>query len=127
MKGMTFQEPDDRQRRAAQQAVPRERLTSVLRAGRREPARLRQERGDQALVDREDRDGGADHQTHARAPGMAPSACRICPCKASKGAVSDAGRPMMTSAARAGAAARVARNASRSRRRARFRWTALRS
>jgi hypothetical protein len=33
----------------------------------------------------------------------------------------------MTSAARAGAAARVARNASRSRRRARLRWTALRS
>jgi len=50
-------------------------------------------------------------------PGIAASAWRICPSSVSNGAFQGAGRPMTTSAARAGATSRAARYASRNRRR----------
>ena len=103
-----------------------EREAGVLRARGREPTRLGKYRRHDRLVELQSGHGDARQRRHDRAPGTAASACRICPTSASNGAVSDAGRPMMTSAARAGAAARVALKASRRRRRARFRWTALR-
>ena len=99
----------------------------VLRAARREPAGRRQQRRYEALIRRDDADGEPRQRAHVRGPGTAASAWRICPRSDSNEAVKAAGRPMITRDARAGAAVRADRNASRSRRLARLRCTALRS
>ena len=111
----------------AQGTVLLERQARVLGARRCEPAGARQERRDQLLVngDRAHRDAGDGG--HGRAPGIAANASRSSPVSVANGARSDAGRPMITRAAWAGAAARAARYASRKRRRARLRCTAPRT
>jgi hypothetical protein len=124
---MTSQEASDREPQAPAESVLHQSKTRVLRATRGETTCRRQHGRRDDLVGAQGADGKNPQHGHALAPGMAASAWRSCPCSASKEAVSAAGRPMMTSAARAGAAARDDRNASRRRRRARLRCTALRS
>jgi hypothetical protein len=99
----------------------------IFRAARYESAASWEQGGRDQLICAQRAHHQAGQNAHERAPGMAESAWRSCTCNASNGVVRAAGRPMITSAARAGAAARADRNASRRRRRARLRWTALRS
>ena len=122
---MTSQQAADGEPQAARDAVLDERQPRILRAARRETACRGQERRHQALIAAERTDGNPRKPAHDRGPGTAASAWRICPISDSNGAVRAAGRPMITSAARAGAAVRAERNASRKRRRARLRCTAF--
>ena len=124
---MTAQQAARRQPKPAHHAVLEDGEARVLRAARCEAACGRQQGRDDVPIDRERTDGNAREPAHDRGPGTAASAWRICPSSDSNDAVSAAGRPMITSAARVGAAVRAERNASRRRRRARLRCTALRS
>src|SRR5437773_12118067 len=121
MKGVTLQAPTDGAPAAAPRPVLEHREPRVLRARRREPAHPRQERGDEALVDHE------RGERHARARVSAASAPRISSASVLNGARSADGFPMTTSAPHAGAASRVARYASRRRRRTRLWSTARRT
>ena len=124
MKGVTLQDPTEGEPAAAPRPVLEHREPRVLRARRREPAHPRQERGDEALVDHERGERG---ERHARARVSAASAPRISSANVLNGARSADGFPMTTSAPHAGAASRVARYASRRRRRTRLRSTARRT
>ena len=125
---MAPRQPPRRECQASQEPVLDQRLPRVFGACRRESTRGREQRRDELLI--ADDDGGRESAERGHAslgPGMAASACRIWPSSAAKGSRRTAGRPTTTSAARAGAASRAARYASRSRRRARLRCTASRS
>src|SRR5947207_4226299 len=78
----------------------------VLRARRREPARPRQERRDDALIEGE---RGEHDARHARAPGIAASAPRNSFTSIAKGSLSADGFPITTNVVRAGPASRVPR------------------
>ena len=128
MKGVTPRQPPRSERQTAPQSVLDQSLACVFRARGREPTRAGEQGRHQALVD--DHRAGREPAQHPHAslgPGIAPSAWRICPSSVPKGALRAAGRPMTTTAARAGAASRAARYASRNRRRARLRCTASRN
>src|SRR2546430_12314370 len=101
---------------AARRSALQDGEARVLRARRREPARPRQERRDDALIEGERGEHGA---CHGRAPGIAARAPRSSLASVAHGSLSADGFPITTSVARAGAAARAARYASRSRRRPR--------
>lgn len=99
-----------RERHAAHEAVLDQGTPRVFRARRREPARRRQEGRNQPLIDGNHRGREPAEATHASlGPGIPASACRIWPSSEGNGARSTAGRPITTSAARAGAASRAAR------------------
>src|SRR5437867_9456712 len=117
MEWMTPQHASEREPAAIHHSVLEEGEPRVLRARRREPARPRQERRDDALIEGE---RGEHDARHARAPGIAASAPRNSFTSVAKGSLSADGFPITTSVVRAGAASRVARYASRSRRRTRF-------
>lgn len=124
---MTAQQAPGREPEPTLHAVLEDGDACVFGAAWRETACRGQERRHQALIEAERTDGNPREPAHDRGPGTAASACRICPSSDSNGTVRAAGRPMITSAARAGAAVRAERNASRRRRRARLRCTAFRS
>jgi len=123
---MTRSEAADSQPGSAHQAMFQQSQARILRARRREATRRRQPWGHELLIARHDarRDARGPHR-RARAPGIAVKAPRSCMASAANGSVSTAGRPTITMDARSGAASRLARYASRNRRRARLRWTAF--
>ena len=107
---MTARKPPRRQRKPSYRTVVGYRLACVLRAGRCEPASLWQQGREQPLIGDDDYSGESAKQAHVRlGPGIAASACRICPRSAENGSRSTAGLPITTSAARAGATSRTAR------------------
>jgi len=103
-------------------------LARVLRARRRKSTGVRQQRRDDPLVAQDQETREPADRAHVRlGPGIAARAWRSWPSRTANGSRRTAGRPITTSAARAGATSRAARNASRRRRRARFRCTASRN
>ena len=128
MERVTPRESPRSPRETADRAVVGDGLPRVLRAGRGKATGCGQQGRYQSLVGDDHACGESAEDAHARLwPGIAASACRICPSNAGNGSRSTAGLPITTSAARAGATSRAARYASRRRRRARLRWTARRS
>ena len=125
---MTSRESPRCEPETTKQSVLDQRPSRIFGARRSEPTRGRQQRRDEPLIAADNaRREPAEHTHDRRGPGIAVNAWRIWPSSAGNGSRSTAGRPITTSAARAGAASRAARYASRSRRRARLRCTARRS
>lgn len=108
---MTAQEATEREPCTPRNAVLDQREARVLRARRREAARGRHQGREPLLVERDEPGDHARRPGHAsaRGPGTAASALRISPSNVPNGVDSAAGRPITTSAAREGAAERVAR------------------
>jgi len=111
MEGVAAQEATEREPCAPCNAVLDQREARVLRARGREAARAWQQGRKPLLVEHNESGRHARRPGHgsARGPGTAASALRISPSNVPNGVESAAGRPITTSAARAGAAERVAR------------------
>ncbi len=126
MKWMASQEPAEREPPAARQPVVDQRQSRVFRTARRKAAVPPEERRQQHLVPRNEGHGGPNSPAHTARRGTATRASFNSATSAANGRSSTTRLAMTMSATPAGAALRVTRKASRSRRRARFRETAPR-
>src|SRR5438046_9224142 len=107
MEWMTPQHASEREPAAIHHSVLEEGEPRVLRARRREPARPRQERRDDAVIEGE---RGEHDARHARAPGVAARAPRNSFASIAKGSLRAVGFASNPDVVRNGAASRVARS-----------------